>query len=70
MEMVGCFCLALASSHLKFCIQFWGPKCRKDIAKLEGAEQRVPMLVGARGLTLRERVIELGFFGRGGSVGT
>lgn len=69
-EVVGCFCLALARSHLKFCIQFWGRECGKDIGKLEGAEHRVPMLVGAGGLAPRERAMELGFLRRGGFVGT
>lgn len=54
MEAVVCFCLALARSHLKYCIQFWGPECGRDVDKLGAAEQRAPRLVGAGGLALRE----------------
>lgn len=70
MEVVVSFCLALARPHLRYCIQLWAPECRRDAGKLEGAGQRAPGLVGAGGLALRERVVELGFFRRGGFVGT
>lgn len=49
-DVVGCFCLALAEPHLKYCTHFWDPECVRDVGKWEGAEQRDPRLAGAGGL--------------------
>lgn len=69
-EVAVCSCLALARPLLEYCIQFWSPECRRDIDKLEATEQGAPRLNRAGILAMRERVMELGFFGRGGFVWT
>lgn len=69
-EVAVCSCLALARPLLEHCIQFWSPECRRDIDKLEATEQGAPRLNRAGILAMRERVMELGFFRRGGFVWT
>lgn len=69
-EVIVCSCLELARPFLEYCIQFWSPECGRDIDKLEETKQGAPRLNWAGILAMRGRVMELGFFRRGGFVWT
>ena len=62
-EGIVYFCSALMRPHLQYCIQAWGPQCKKDVELLMWLQRRAMKMLGRlEHLSYEERLRELGLF--------
>ncbi|MGH0180510.1 UNVERIFIED_CONTAM: hypothetical protein FKN15_021154 [Acipenser sinensis] len=48
--------------HIEYCVQFWSPRYKKDIAALERVQRASRIIPGLKGMSYADRLIELNLF--------